>query len=231
VELITLADVTTSRKLFEEYEPYDFFYCTMHFLLDPEIERLKNADISNHDIKDFVSHLMFALMFWNSRFYVPKGKRLDRPQHFRDVEALLKKHWLKLMSFRDRTIESYSDKDESLVAELFRDFRPVLGGVGSAKCLYIMAPRFFPLWDSRIGDAYRCRKRDSTDYLKFISIAKDQVKALGGESAIGRNPLKAIDEVNFCRYVLGLNVRGDRAKFEAALAKVADVPPDDEDRL
>ena len=37
-------------------------------------------------------------------------------------------------------------------------------------------------------------------YINFMVETKKQVEPLGGEAAVGRNPLKAIDEFNYCTY-------------------------------
>jgi hypothetical protein len=66
---------------------------------------------------------------------------------------------------------------------------------------------FFPLWDRAIAEAYglalRQRGRNAERYCCFMRITKEQCKELGGEQTIGRNPLKAIDEYNYCKYTKG----------------------------
>jgi hypothetical protein len=36
-----------------------------------------------------------------------------------------------------------------------------------------------------------------------MEIVKEQVQSFDGEQVIGRNPLKAIDEYNYCRHTKG----------------------------
>jgi hypothetical protein len=38
------------------------------------------------------------------------------------------------------------------------------------------------------------------NYFRFMTIIGEQSRTLGGEAAIGRNPLKALDEYNYCKY-------------------------------
>lgn len=44
--------------------------------------------------------------------------------------------------------------DEATVKGVFKSFEKVLGPVGATKCLHLLAPRFFPLWDRAIAEAY-----------------------------------------------------------------------------
>ncbi|MCR4403910.1 MAG: hypothetical protein NUW06_01205 [Candidatus Acetothermia bacterium] len=87
---------------------------------------------------------------------------------------------------------------------VFEDFERVLGPVGAAKCLHLLAPRFSPLWDRAIARAYGLSLgksgKNGYRYYLFMRITKEQVDSLGGEGAIGSNPLKAIDEYNYCKY-------------------------------
>jgi hypothetical protein len=109
---------------------------------------------------------------------------------------------------RDRSIESFGPADEQTVREVFDDFRAVLGPVGAVKSLHLLAPRYFPLWDNAIAVAYGVgggsRGTPADRYLRMFRIAQAQVANLGdGELALSRNPLKAIDEYNYCRFTKG----------------------------
>ena len=78
-----------------------------------------------------------------------------------------------------------------------------MGKTGAAKCLHLLAPRFFPLWDTKIAIAYKLGKGEEAErYCRFMDITKGQIIDLGGEKAIGRNPLKALDEYNYWKYTL-----------------------------
>lgn len=89
---------------------------------------------------------------------------------------------------------------------MFKEFEAVLGPVGTAKCLHILAPAFFPLWDRAIARSYglalgvSSTGKNARRYFDFMGCAKKQIESLGGEKAIGRNPLKAIDEYNYCKF-------------------------------
>jgi hypothetical protein len=90
-----------------------------------------------------------------------------------------------------------------MVKSIFENFEGVLGKTGAAKCLHLLAPRFFPLWDTKIAIAYKVAKGNEAEcYCNFMKIAREQCKCLGGEKAIGRNPLKALDEYNYLMFTL-----------------------------
>ncbi|GAP12129.1 hypothetical protein BECAL_03331 [Bellilinea caldifistulae] len=111
-----------------------------------------------------------------------------------------------LIAFRQRSIEGFDQEqeDEGKVKHVFKAFEEVLGPVGAAKFLHLLAPLFFPLLDRVIAEAYNLPLvkigTNADKYRRFMRIVKEQIKTLGGEQTISRNPLKAIDEYNYCKY-------------------------------
>ena len=87
---------------------------------------------------------------------------------------------------------------------MFEDFEEVSGLVGAAKCLRVLAPRFFPLWGGAIAKAYDLPLRrwgqNAELYVRFMRIARRTCEAPPDESVIGQLPLKALDKYNYCRY-------------------------------
>lgn len=148
--------------------------------------------------------LAVLLQTWNKMFY--QYRRFDH-QHFTDIERLISDHYPLLITFRQRSIESFGQEDESKVKQVFKAFEEILGPVGAAKCLHLLAPHFFPLWDRAIAEAYDLplgeRGRNADRYCRFMGIVQEQIQSLGGEQTIGRNPLKAIDEYNYCKHTKG----------------------------
>jgi hypothetical protein len=82
----------------------------------------------------------------------------------------------------------------------------VLRPVGAAKALHLLAPRFFPIWDRTIAGQYGFRLAkaglNGRRYWRFIHIARDQCRQLQ-EAGYTENPLKAVDEYNYCRHTKG----------------------------
>jgi len=190
---LTLAELNSARKAFESNEPRDLFYRAATELVDLAIRKETSLSIAEA--------LAVLLQTWNRPFY--QYKPFDR-QHFLDIENLINNHQHLLIEFRNRSIDSFNDEDEHAVQEVFLNFEKVLGPVGAAKTLHLLAPGFFPLWDRAIAETYKLSLgkagTNGKRYCLFIKIAKEQVKSIGGADTVGRNPLKAIDEYNYCKY-------------------------------
>jgi hypothetical protein len=196
VQTLTIPEIEAARQAFEAHEPRDLFYRAATELVALALDGRTSLSVAEA--------LAVLLQTWNKMFY--RYRRFDS-QHFADIERLIRDHRSMLITFRQRSIQSINQEDESEVVRVFKAFEEVLGPVGAAKCLHLLAPRFFPLWDRSIADAYslplRPRGRNAERYWRFMGIVKKQVQSLGGEQAIGRNPLKAIDEYNYCKHTKG----------------------------
>jgi hypothetical protein len=192
----TIQEIEVAREAFEANEPRDLFYRAATELVDLAIHEKTSLSVAEA--------VAVLLQTWNRAYY--RYHPFDG-EHFANIERLIGSYEQAIMDFRQRCIETFSDGDEVTVMDLFRDFEEVLGPVGAAKCLYLLSPSFFPLWDRSIAEAYglglKQRGRNSSQYCRFMRITKEQCSSLGGEPAIGRNPLKALDEYNYCRYTKG----------------------------
>jgi len=76
------------------------------------------------------------LQTWNAPYYQFCPFTV---QHFAHIEALLQKHLDDALRFRSRGIESVSESDLPIVERLFNVFEQVLGPVGAAKSLHLLA--------------------------------------------------------------------------------------------
>ncbi len=189
----TADELELARRTFDEKESHDLFYRVATELVGLALNRETRITVTDA--------LAVLLQTWNQSFY--RFRKFD-DQHFADIERLLATHLDTIRALRQRTIESLSDQDDAIVERLFDDFEHVAGPVGAAKCLHLLAPRFFPLWDRTIAEAYGLalgiRGTNAQLYAAFMYITALQCQRLGGEAALGRNPLKAIDEYNYCHY-------------------------------
>jgi hypothetical protein len=196
VQTLTIREIEAARQAFEAHEPRDLFYRAATELVALALDGRTSLSVAEA--------LAVLLQTWNKMFYL--YRRFDS-QHFADIERLIRDHRSMLITFRQRSIQSINQEDESEVVRVFKAFEEVLGPVGAAKCLHLLAPRFFPLWDRAIAKAYglplKQNGRNAQRYWRFMGIVKKQVQSLGGEQAIGRNPLKAIDEYNYCKHTKG----------------------------
>ncbi|MGD0020278.1 MAG: hypothetical protein ABSD62_13590 [Candidatus Limnocylindrales bacterium] len=190
----TLVELRTAREVFEAVEPRDLFYRLSLYLM--EQAEARRGPFSRAEA------LAVLLQTWNHSYYQRLGIAFDAA-HFAAIEGLLAEHEAALAGFAKRSISSRTDEDEDLVRALYRAFETVLGQTGASKALHLLAPRFFPLWDAAIAEvAYGLYARDDPDYWRLMCATAEQVAAVGGEAALGRNPIKAIDEYNYCRYTL-----------------------------
>jgi hypothetical protein len=189
-------ELENARAAYEADERRDLFYRTATELVDLAIR--EQVSLTLPEV------LAVLLQRWHQSHN--RHSRFDAA-HCVDIERVLSEHRAVLESLRARSIEDFSDDDQATVEGLFRDFELVLGPVGAAKCLHLLAPRFFPLWDHDIARAYFVSLlepgRNAERYCRFMRIVKAQCRELGGEQRMGRNPLKALDEYNYCRHTKG----------------------------
>jgi hypothetical protein len=193
---ITLADVRAAREAFEANEPRDLFYRSATELVGlalREPDRLAVADA-----------LAILLQTWNKNFY--RFHKAFDAAHFGEINDLLLDYRAELRAYRERKIEGLCDADEVGVRALFENFEAVLGPVGAAKALHLLAPTFFPLWDRTIAKKYRVPLdgpyTKAGNYWSFMWTSKRQNRALIADGYKG-NALKAIDEWNYCHLSKG----------------------------
>ena len=190
---LTLNELDSARTVFETNEPRDLFYRAATELVELALRKATSLTVTEA--------LAVLLQTWNRSFY--QYRRFDT-QHFHDIEELINDHPNVLVEFRNRSLVSLNDDDEYPIQEVFQDFENVLGPVGAAKALHLLAPRFFPIWDRAIAKSYQLplgrAGTNGNRYYSFMKIAEEQVRSIGGMDAIKRNLLKAIDEYNYCKY-------------------------------
>jgi len=196
IQLPSLQKLAKARRIFEANEPRDLFYRAATELVDLALRGGTSLTVAEA--------LAVLLQTWNRAYY--RYKAFDA-EHFSDIERLIRDHQEALRRFRKRRIDSFSDADGSATQRIFHEFEEVMGPVGAAKCLHLLAPRFFPLWDRAIakacGLALKLKGKNAEQYCRFMRIVQEMVRHLGGEHTIGQNPLKAIDEYNYCSYTKG----------------------------
>ena len=123
-----------------------------------------------------------------------------------------------LNRFKDRSINSLSNTDEDEIKDLFNQFLDTLRGgnrrspVAVAKSLHLLAPDFFPLWDTDIALGYGSwwvfSEFGASEYIPFcwkIKYVSERVTQC--ECVLNPNPkrslLKLIDEYNYSRFTKG----------------------------
>jgi hypothetical protein len=193
----TLDDLARANEAFLANEPRDLFY-----RVATELIALAQRQETTITVSEALAVL---LQTWNRVYYqYHPAEQRTLPD---DLDALLEQFAQPLATVRERSIKSFSADDAKVARQLFEAFASVLGPVGAAKALHLLAPRYFPLWDAAIRKGYGANssasRRDADCYLQFMEAVQRECEMLGGEGGIGRNPLKALDEFNYCHYSRG----------------------------
>jgi hypothetical protein len=185
-------DLARAHDVFRAHESRDLFYRAAIALVT--LAKAGTVDLTVGEA------LAVLLRTWNSAYY-----RFHPPGagHYAEVEALIETHGAWLENAAQRRIVSLADADQQSLSAVFTSFETVLGPVGAAKALHLLAPRFMPLWDRKIAAAYigplGPAGTNAGRYLRFMQATREQSIELGGDSAsAGRNILKALDEYNYC---------------------------------
>jgi len=192
IELPSDAEVAASRIVYGQAEPRDIAYKVARHLIE-----LNGRDGSGFTRADGVAVL---LMSWNAGFY------RFRPDLSRtliaDLDQLIARHDDLLTDLGGRGAGTYEPiRDGAAVETIYRDFLTVLWPVGTAKSLHVLAPRFFPIWDGSIAQAFRLQlsppQRSIDSYLRMMDISSAFARVSGLE-----DPLKALDEWAYVRFTL-----------------------------
>ena len=191
--LVTPSHVKCARDAFEANEPRDLFYRAATEFVDLRFRGETSLTLAEA--------LSVLLQTWNRVYY--QYRKFDNP-HFASIEKLLLEQRTFLAGYRNLVIDNLDYRDRAAVSNLFREFEVILGPVGAAKTLHLLAPRFFPLWDRAIAKAYRLplgrAGLNGDRYWRFMLIAQRQSRELRYQDPDCQNPLKSIDEYNYCRY-------------------------------
>jgi hypothetical protein len=211
--VIPTADQLNRAHLrFEEREPRSLFYKAATELVRLALEGKTSVTLAQA--------LAVLLQTWNASFYrfgrSDPRRRFDAA-HFARIESVLRQHDQALRSFRSRRIHSVSDADAGLVKRVFHAFEAVMGPVGTAKSLHLLAPDFFPLWDRAIAAArpYRIAigsfGTNAEKYWRFMCKVQEQCRRICWQG-VKQPPLKALDEFNYWEYVLKPRSRRKQAR-------------------
>jgi hypothetical protein len=188
----TLEDLEYAHATLERNEPRALFYKVSAEIVDMALRGQTLLTVSEG--------MAVLLQAWNPGFY---HLRPFDTRFYAGIERLVATYRDLILSFRQRSIESLSEEDEAPLKELFGAFEQLLGLDAAARCLNLLAPLFFPLWDRHIARAYGLPLEpavtNSERYVRFMKIVREQVLRLGGQRGVGRNPLRAIDEYNYCK--------------------------------
>jgi hypothetical protein len=190
-------ELAWARDRFQALEPRDLFYRVASSL----VTRAIGGTESQFTLGEAVAVL---LMSWNSNYY--RFRKPD-PSHVGQIETVVEVNLAFLMSMRARRIDELSDVDFADMRLVFEQFDQLLGPVGAAKALHLLAPAVFPIWDGAIAIAYRRRLgprgTNGERYAVFAAVTASQCRELAGHDDAPVDILKALDEWNYVRYTRG----------------------------
>jgi len=192
---ISITDVQNAHNAYLANEPRDLFYKAA-----TELVSLALAGTTTLSISEAIAVL---LQTWNREYY---QYHKFNTQHFIDIDNLLSSQLAILTTVRNNNIQNLDPSDNNTantVMQTFSAFELVLGPVGAAKSLHLLAPSYFPLWDRAIAKAYVGNLTNAgtngSRYWQMMCYAFQQTQALIAAGFTG-NPLKAIDEFNYCHF-------------------------------
>jgi hypothetical protein len=195
----TADEILQAHKIFLEKESRDVFYRAAKELVD--LSRKEQISLKLEEV------ISLLLQTWNMMFYRYHKEHFNE-DHFQKLASLLRSHEGYINGLMNRSIDTLEDNEKSSIEYLFNEFELLLGPVGTAKCLHLLAPKFFPLWDRKIaakGYGIYIKKigQNRELYYTFMRKQKDQCNHFSGGLSMEMNPLKVLDEYNYCIYTKG----------------------------
>jgi len=185
-------EVIDAHRVFEEREPQATEYWIAR-------ERTQNG-IRDGDSSEIADAIAAFLKSWNKVYY--RWRPAKARTLVADLQQLITEQLDALGAFFGRSLTELADSDRPPVLRLFSSFEAKLDAVGTAKALNLLVPSFFPLWDNAI--AYQSGVlSDSRGYFLFMALTAHQVRNLAGKLPERLDPLKTLDEFNYCRFTKG----------------------------
>jgi hypothetical protein len=176
----TADEILQAHKIFAAKESRDIFYRAALELV--ELSRRKEISLQLEEV------ISVLLQTWNMMFYRFQKNHFSE-EHFQRLASLLDTHKGAINLLRNRSIDDLQDEDASTIKDIFYDFETLLGPVGAAKCLHLLASKFFPLWDRKIAkDGYgiyvRKMGQNKEIYYAFMQRQKEQCDHFGGVKSL-----------------------------------------------
>jgi hypothetical protein len=186
------SDLIHAREVFRRHESRDLFYRAAL-----ELVRLAIGKQTEITVAEALGTL---LQTWNKSFYRFHGT-FDE-SHVRELENLIDRNQAQLITWRKRSSRLIKFQELKDILRVFESFEILLGPIGAAKALHLLAPRFFPLWDRAIARHYGVRLKpvgkNGENYLRFMQITNDQISSMTPHTIRDGELLKMIDEYNYC---------------------------------
>jgi hypothetical protein len=190
--LPTWEELKKSRTLFEAYEPRDLFYRAATEFVGLALDGKTSLSVTES--------VAVLLQTWNAQYYRFHPFDAAHFSALEDVITSFRGHW---GSCRLRELISMTIDEFDSIAQMFTAFELILGPVGAAKTLHLLAPEFFPLWDRKIAEGYGISLgtagENAVEFVSFMTIVVSQITQIASDKEL-RGILKRIDEFNYCRF-------------------------------
>lgn len=191
---VDLPSLLAARDRYRQIEPRDLFYRAAIDL----IGRARRGSDAPLSLGEAVAVLLYT---WNQAFYRYHPATSD---HVDRLEATIARHREALNRWGTTRLRPDTLGNSTDIAATFTDFEDLLGPVGAAKGLHLLAPTFFPIWDRAIAAAYRCglgkRGTNAPRYVRFMHATAEQCARLEHGSDAPRDVVKALDEWNYVMF-------------------------------
>jgi len=221
----TYQEVLENCKVFVENEGRQRYYTWASKVIAKAWRQGQPGEV---DVGGVVSGIMILEYSWNEMFYQDGLFSQSR------LAECVERHMALVNEFRKRDLSSFDVKDQEVIDHLFVDFLEALGNQNShlrspvavGKCLHLLSPRFFPLWDGPIakGTGYHWGtpvkpKTAANSYTDFMKFTQELVNCIIHDFAAKYSaPLESAVDAILEEY----EVRVERRGIKMTILKIAD---------
>lgn len=162
------------------------------------VEKMRNINLTRFAKEDAAGIIKAYLYKWG------KMQRALNREKINDIVEQIQSNHEKLEKFRKKKLSGIDiGKFKSDIEQCYDSFEEIIGKVGAAKVLHLICPDFFPLWDTRIADAFKQENKgkihkdfSGADYYEFMRWIKNFMQEYGDILAErnGRTKVKVLDD-------------------------------------
>jgi hypothetical protein len=199
----TYQEVMRNCRIFVAKEPRQRYYTWASKVMAEACGKVLAKDI---DFGGVVSSIMILEYSWNNMFYDEGLFDCVR------LAGCIEKHAIQISRFRQCNLNLFNESDQGDIVSLFVDILdglskstfPFRSPVAVGKCLHLLCPKFFPLWDSHIAEGTDCYWGTPVDpntavnsYTDFMKCTQEIIDHITHEFSDKNNiPLEnAVDDI------------------------------------
>lgn len=165
---------------------------------------IKLASISKGQVEKIIKLYLYE---WG-RMQRVLGRKEFQNWEINVIEQIRQSHEM-LDKFRKEKLSTIDIKKQkpaikSEIEKCYNSFKSIIGKTAASKVLHLICPDFFPMWDTKIADAYRRERKNNNqqkpdsgaDYYEFMLWVKDFMRE-NNDVLIergGRTKVKVLDD-------------------------------------